>query len=175
MGINCHPRCGWFAFVRRFMADKGKSTSVLSTLNLHPGAKHPVCFAKIKSCTDLMKIGDTDQFDERHPAFVKKMDAGTDFFIIFRKKHAITKNLIIYAFTMGYLIYLFPLKSDLCRYFFQNVKKTDCGVKITNRILESWGICFEVVSLMGDSILPLIEFIFCLLHISCIFYRETGF
>jgi len=30
------------------MADKGKSTSVLSTLNLHPGAKHPVCFARIE-------------------------------------------------------------------------------------------------------------------------------
>lgn len=76
---------------------------------------------------------------------------------------------------MGYLIYLFPLKSDLCRYFFQNVKKTDCGGKIINGKPERWGICLEVVSLMGGSILPLIEFIFCLLHISCIFYRETGF
>ena len=26
---------------RRLVADKGKSTSVLLTLNLHPGAKHP--------------------------------------------------------------------------------------------------------------------------------------
>jgi hypothetical protein len=33
---------------------------------------------------------------------------------------------------MGYLICLFPLKSDLCRYFFQNVKKTDGGGKIIN-------------------------------------------
>ncbi len=72
---------------------------------------------------------------------------------------------------MSYLICPFPLKSDLCRYFFQNVKKTDCGGKIINGKPESRGICLK----MGGSILPLIEFIFCLLHISCIFYRETGF
>jgi hypothetical protein len=44
--INYHPQSGWLEFVRCFMADKGKRTSVLSTLNLHPGAKHPVCFAR---------------------------------------------------------------------------------------------------------------------------------
>jgi hypothetical protein len=76
---------------------------------------------------------------------------------------------------MGYLIYLFPLQSDLCRYFFQNVKKPDCGGKIINGILESWGICLEVVSLMVGSILTLIEFVFGLPNVSCIFYRETGF
>ncbi len=30
------------------VAEKSKSTSVLSLSNLHPGAKHPVCFARIK-------------------------------------------------------------------------------------------------------------------------------
>ncbi len=28
---------------------------MLSTLNLHPGAKHPVCFARIKSCNDFLE------------------------------------------------------------------------------------------------------------------------
>jgi hypothetical protein len=40
-------------FVRRFMADKSKNTSMLSTLNLHPGAKHPVCFARINIRTRI--------------------------------------------------------------------------------------------------------------------------
>jgi hypothetical protein len=49
---------GWLEFVRRFLADKGKSTSVLLTLNLQPGAKHPICLARIKT-------------GERKPAFLK--------------------------------------------------------------------------------------------------------
>jgi len=46
-----------------------------------------------------------------------------------RKKHAIVENLIIYAISMGCFTFLFSVESDLCRYFFQNVKKTDCGGK----------------------------------------------
>ena len=30
---------------------------------------------------------------------------------------------------MGYFVCLFPMTSGVCRYFFQNVKKTDGGVK----------------------------------------------
>jgi len=37
---------------------------------------------------------------------------------------------------MGYFIFLFSVESDLCRYFFQNVKKTDCGGK--NDIWGKW-------------------------------------
>jgi len=44
-----------------------------------------------------------------------------------RKKHAIVLTLIIYAISMAYFIFLFSVDSDLCRYFFQNVKKTDGG------------------------------------------------
>gem|GEM_PF-5914714 len=47
--FNYHPRSGRLEFSAT--GRKGKSTSVLSTLNLHPGAKHPVCFARIKSST----------------------------------------------------------------------------------------------------------------------------
>lgn len=46
-----------------------------------------------------------------------------------RKKHAIVLTLIIYAISMAYFIFLFSVDSDLCRYFFQNVKKTDGGWK----------------------------------------------
>jgi hypothetical protein len=44
-GVNYHPQSGWLEF--SVTDRKGKSTSVLSMLNLHPGAKHPVCFARI--------------------------------------------------------------------------------------------------------------------------------
>jgi hypothetical protein len=51
--VNDQRRSGWLDFVRRFMADKIKSTSGLSTLNLHPGAKHPVCFSRINIKTRI--------------------------------------------------------------------------------------------------------------------------
>ena len=44
--VNDHPQSGGLEFSAT--GRKGESTSVLSTLNLHPGAKHPVCFARIK-------------------------------------------------------------------------------------------------------------------------------
>jgi hypothetical protein len=101
-----------------------------------------------------------------------------------RKKHAIIPNSIIYAFTMGYFIFLFSLESGLCRYFFQNVKKTDGGGK--NVIWNNGGLdylfapfcgeyTFTPFSLMDDSIVSLIEYILCFLYVSCIFNRETGF
>ena len=43
--VNHHPQSGWLEFSATDRKDK--STSVLSTLNLHPGAKHPACFARI--------------------------------------------------------------------------------------------------------------------------------
>jgi hypothetical protein len=43
--VNYHPRSAWLDFSAT--GRKGKNTSVLSTLNLHPGAKHPVFFARI--------------------------------------------------------------------------------------------------------------------------------
>ena len=43
--VNYHPQSGWLAFSAT--GRNGKSTSVLSPLNLYPGAKHPVCFARI--------------------------------------------------------------------------------------------------------------------------------
>jgi hypothetical protein len=45
--VDSRPQCERLKLVRRLPAYKGKSTSVPSTLNLHPGAKHPVCFAGI--------------------------------------------------------------------------------------------------------------------------------
>jgi hypothetical protein len=51
--VNYRLRSGWLEFVRRFVADKGKSTSVLSTLNLHPGATHPVCSARINENIEI--------------------------------------------------------------------------------------------------------------------------
>jgi hypothetical protein len=85
---------------------------------------------------------------------------------------------------MGYFICFFPLKSDLCRYFFQDVKKTDCGGK--NDKWNNGGLktfftrcrCeYTVVlfPLMGDSVVLLVEFVLCFLYIFCIFYHETGF
>jgi len=44
--VNYHPQSGWLGFSA--IGRKGESTSVLSTLNLQPGAKHPVCLARIK-------------------------------------------------------------------------------------------------------------------------------
>jgi hypothetical protein len=36
---------------------KGRvETLILATLNLHPGAKYPVCFARISSFNELPKI-----------------------------------------------------------------------------------------------------------------------
>jgi hypothetical protein len=45
--VNYHPQSGWLEFSAT--GRKGESTSVLSTLNLHPGAKHPVRFARINA------------------------------------------------------------------------------------------------------------------------------
>lgn len=45
----------------------------------------------------------------------------------FRKKHATTGYWIIYAFSIGYFIFLFSAESGLCRIFFQDVKKIDWG------------------------------------------------
>jgi hypothetical protein len=44
-GINYHPQSVWLEF--SVIGRKFKSTSVLSTLNLYPGAELPVCFARI--------------------------------------------------------------------------------------------------------------------------------
>jgi hypothetical protein len=50
--VNHHPQSGWLEFSA--IGRKGKITSVLSTLNLQPGAKHPVYLARIKGNKDLL-------------------------------------------------------------------------------------------------------------------------
>jgi hypothetical protein len=42
--VNDHPQSGWLEFSA--IGRKGKSTSVLKTVHLQPGAKHPVCMAR---------------------------------------------------------------------------------------------------------------------------------
>ncbi|UCH21235.1 MAG: hypothetical protein JSU83_22480 [Deltaproteobacteria bacterium] len=42
--VNDHPLCGWVEFSA--ISRKGKSTSVLSTVHLQPGAEHPVRMAR---------------------------------------------------------------------------------------------------------------------------------
>ena len=55
--VSYHPQSRWLDVVRRCMADTGKSASVLSMLNLHPAAKHPVRFTRIIGCMSQAAIG----------------------------------------------------------------------------------------------------------------------
>jgi len=87
--VNSHLRSGWLEFVRRFMADKGKSTLVLSTLNLHPRAKHPVCFARIISMLIFALV-----WCQTIPCMITRSEAGTSaleqLLDIFEKRGAIS-------------------------------------------------------------------------------------
>jgi hypothetical protein len=50
--VNDHPRSGWLEFSA--LGRKGKSTSVLLTVHLQPGAEHPVCMARNLSALEVM-------------------------------------------------------------------------------------------------------------------------
>ncbi len=54
--VNRHTEYGRLVFFRRFMADKDKSVSVPSMLNMYPGTKPGVCFARIKGFTFIELI-----------------------------------------------------------------------------------------------------------------------
>ncbi len=80
------------------------------------------------------------------------------------------------------------MKSVVCRYFFQNVKKTDLkfetlSLKWCNGRLFFLSAQFHFhyestvasLSLMSNGMVFLIESVLCFLHIACIFHHETGF
>ena len=43
-GVNVHPQSGWLEFSA--IGRKAKSTSVLQSVHLQPGAEHTVCMAR---------------------------------------------------------------------------------------------------------------------------------